>query len=223
MSQIPNYLRTMTNKYKGDATEKIALNTFTKMNFTCKRYFEAAHDFLHTGKSIDEEIRSEERHLRSFTEELENYRSTVPPKGLEWYTSPPLTWEEYRKSKLKYGKWHVANVRKYISSLREKEHSAEETWGKHFENLKKYTAWLEKQKHYPRFPDFIALKEDKAYVIEVKSEVRGKRAFLGEFQKKALEKAYDFGLTPMFVTIPIDINIEIGEPKIAIITNTRSQ
>lgn len=54
--------------------------------------------------------------------------------------------------------------------------------------------------------------------MEVKSQSRGKTAFFGEHQKEALLKAYDFGLTPMLLIVPLNLNIEIGEPQLKEIT-----
>lgn len=225
MSTIPNYLRAKTNKYKGDVAEEIALKHLERMNYECKPYFGVSHDFVVLNSklkevdksSIDIETKKQEEHLKRFRKSLKKYRCEVPPKGLKWHTEPPLTWEEYRERQLEYGEWHIENVKQHIKGLKQRAQRIKRTWGKHLENLKKYVDWLEKYEHHPKYPDFIALKEDKVYIIEAKSQAKGKKAFFSKYQKKALLKAYDFGLTPMLLVVRVDINIEIGEPKISVI------
>ena len=223
MNEIPSYLRTKTNKYKGDVAEKIALRYLERMNYTSKRYFDVFQNFIVSDPKlmgidrtpIDTEIKKLEEHLKRFRKSLKKYRSTVPPKGLRWEDT--LTWEEYRERQLEYGKWHIENVKANIRELKQREKRIKKTWGKHLENLKKYICWLEKYKHHPKYPDFIALEEDKVYVIEVKSKTKGKTAFFSKYQKKALEKASDFGLTPMLLVVPIDVSIEIGKPEMRVV------
>ena len=228
MSQIPSYLRAKTNKYKGDVAEKIALKYLERMNYPCKSYFEVFHDFVVSDEKltgierspIDIEIKKYEQHLKRFKKSLKKYHYEAPPKGLRWSGGPPLTWEEYRERQLEYGKWHIENVKEAIRELKQREKRIKKTWGKHLENIKKYIYWLETYKHKPKYPDFIALREDKAYVIEVKSQTKGKTAYFSKYQKIALEKACDFGLIPMLLSIPVDISIEIGEPKITVVKNS---
>jgi len=64
--------------------------------------------------------------------------------------------------------------------------------------------------------DFLAKKDDKVFVVEVKSQTKGKTALFGENQRKALLKAYDFDLVPILLIVPIDISVEITEPKLKI-------
>ena len=132
------------------------------------------------------------------------YHLKVPPKGFRINGGYPLTWEEFRERQLEYGKWHIENVQKHIRELKQKEKRIKKTWGKHSESIRRYIDWLEKYKHHPKNPDFIGLKEDKVYVIEVKSQAKGKTAYFGKYQKTALKKAYGFGLIPMLVVVPID-------------------
>lgn len=225
MSQIPNYLRAKTNKYKGYVAEEIALKYLERMNYACKSYFEVLHNFVVSDQKltgidrspIDTEIKEYEEHLKRFKKSLKKYHYKAPPKGLRWHGGPPLTWEEYRERQLEYGKWHIENVKESIRELEQREKRIKKTWGKHLENIKKYIYWLEKYEHKPKCPDFIALREDKAYVIEVKSQTKGKTAYFSKHQKIALEKACDFGLTPMLLVVPVDISVEIGEPKMRVI------
>lgn len=217
-----SYLRTQMSRYKGVVVEETALRYLERMGYTCKRYGEVENDFVVsdqklTGTSrspIDAEIKKLEEHLKRFRESLKKYHDKAPPKGLRWSGGRPLTWEEYRERQLEYGKWHIEAVENNIRGLKQTEKQTKKTWGKHFENIWKYVNWLEKCKHLPKYPDFIALKEDKAYVIEVKSQTKGKPAYFSKYQKTALKKAGDFGLIPLLLVVPIDISVEIGEPEI---------
>jgi len=230
LGQIPDYLRVETTKYKGDVAEEIALRYLQRMNYKCKPYSEVSSDFVVSDSSytyrivdksfFDAEIKKNEDHLKRFKKSLEKYRSKVPPKGLRWEGS--LTWQEFRERQLEYGEWHIKNVEEQIIELKNRERRIKKTWGEHVENLKRYINWLEKYKHHPKYPDFIALKEDKVYVIEVKCLTKGKRAFFSKYQKKALEKSCDYGFTPMLLVVPIDINIEIGKPEITVLSDSNS-
>ena len=68
----------------------------------------------------------------------------------------------------------------------------------------------------PRYiPDLIAIKDDKKYVVEVKSyTIRGKS--LPKHQKESLELSKNVDFTPIIINIPINTELRIteGEPKI---------
>lgn len=89
-------------------------------------------------------------------------------------------------------------------------------YGEHTLNLSKtiknYHKWLREQGHY--VPDIIAKRGEEVFIVEVKSQSRGKLSFFGEHQKRALRKAYDFGLTPMLLIVPLNLNMEIREPQL---------
>ena len=87
-------------------------------------------------------------------------------------------------------------------------------WGEYFELIRDYKKWLKEKGHYT--PDFIAKKGDEVFVVEVKSQNKGTTALFGEHQKKALLKAYEFGLTPMLLIVPLDVTLEIGEPQLMV-------
>jgi len=46
--------------------------------------------------------------------------------------------------------------------------------------LAKYCKWLAEQGGRPRYPDFIAKKNEEVFIVEVKSESKGKTAFFSE-------------------------------------------
>ena len=202
MGSIPNYLRTMANKFKGDVTEKVALNYLKKNGFICQRFFNINHE-------LEKDPQEWEDHLERFKVSQKKYQAKSPPKGLEW--DARATWEEYRKDRLEYGKRHIENVKR-VKGLKKR---LRKKWGLHLDNLAKYCKWLDDQKGYPRYPDFIAKKNDEIFVIEVKSKSNGKIAFFSDKQRKALQKARDFGLTPLLLVVQINIGIEIGTPEIS--------
>ena len=217
VGRIPNYLRTTTNKYKGLITEKIAKDHLRKKGFDCL-------DFDHLIYKINEFQRAnmemnsyEEQEIKTLEDELmgdlKEFSSKSPPKTGSHVTQFQVSgknWEEFRKEKLTTTQWRIENLpeelRKEIASLR--------YWEENFESIKSYRKWLRKHGHYR--PDLIAKKEKEVFIVEVKSQKNGKTALFGEHQKKALLKACDFGLLPILLIVPIDVDIEIGEPKLKV-------
>jgi hypothetical protein len=68
----------------------------------------------------------------------------------------------------------------------------------------------------PRYiPDFIAIKDDKKYVVEVKSFTIKEKS-LPKHQKESLELSKNIDFTPIIINIPINAELRIteGEPKI---------
>ena len=153
-------------------------------------------------------------HLKRFQESQKKYELEAPPKGYRFEGTK--TWEEFREEQLEYTKWHIESVEEAIKRTKEHENKLRKKFGSQLNDLKKYCKWIEKQRGFPRHPDFIATKNEKIYIIEVKSKSKGKTAFFSEHQRKSLLKACDFNLVPMLIEIPIDINIEIGEPQFII-------
>ena len=205
MGRIPNYLRTTTNKYKGLITEKVALNYLRKRGFVCKRLEYIVLMAEHLEKHNWEQ--EKERYKR----DLKKYSSKSPPKGFKaWRGEVELTWEEYRKEQIELSHQRISNLPRRV----EEEREFERIWGAHLEPIKNFDRWLRGYRRYPRYPDFVAKRGNKIFIVEVKSQSRGKTAFFGEHQKEALLKAYDFGLTPLLLIVPLNLNIEIEEPQL---------
>jgi hypothetical protein len=227
LGQKPKFLKVRTSQFRDYAAEKIALEFLERMNYKCTTYFDVRNDLIVQDSKLseisrslfDNEITYREEHLKWFRKLMKKYHHKVPPSDLRWDTGTQSTWDEYRKRQLRYGKWHIKNVEEFIKGLKLHEKRIEETWGEHVENLRGYIDWLEKYEHKQKYPDFIAIKENKVYVIEVKSQTQGKSAFVSGYQKDALVKACDFGLTPLLVNVPIDISIEVGNPEITVVKN----
>jgi len=58
--------------------------------------------------------------------------------------------------------------------------------------------------------DFVGMKDDKFYLIEVKTN----RAVLQKFQKKMLLKAKDFGFIPLIVRVKVEVRVPLEEVRI---------
>ena len=119
------------------------------------------------------------------------------------------SWEDFKKEKLEVTRWRIDQepkiLRKELIILR--------SWQEYFKPIENYRKWL-RNEHY--IPDFIAKSEDEVFMIEVKSRTDGKTALFREYQRKSLLKAQEFGFVPMLMIIPINLNIEIGEPELKI-------
>lgn len=220
---MPNYLRTTTNKYKGLITEKVALNYLRNKGFACLDFTNACLTAEDMGKRELEIKEYWEKRIRDekerYKRDLKEYSSKSPPKGWQaWRGEVELTWEEYRKEQLELAHRRIKAQQNHYPVLMEREIEFERIWRVHFEPIKNYSKWLREHEHY--WPDFIARRGDKVFIIEVKSQTREKTSLFGEHQKKALLKAYDFGLTPMLLIVPINLNIEIGEPELREIEKT---
>jgi Holliday junction resolvase len=63
-------------------------------------------------------------------------------------------------------------------------------------------------------PDYVAKSGDTVYLVEVKSSLSERASLLGERQKEALLKAYDFEMKPMLLIVSVSMDIEIGEPQL---------
>lgn len=220
MSQIPNYVRLTTNRYEGSITEKVASYYLKKEGFVCEKFvlFTNKLGFIRYEQKKTKELRQlflkmKENQLKRDKEywkrHLKEHSSKSPPKG--WEDPRKRTWAEVRKRGIKT----VHNQMKAVERDYEKNIEFERIWGTHFEPIINYYFALSEEVNYE--PDLIAKKGDKVFIVEVKSKTKQGLAPLGERQNKGLIKAYDYGLTPMLLVVPIDISIEIGEPKITVI------
>ena len=205
LGRIPDYLRTTTNKYKGDVTEKVALNWLKNNGFVYQRFFRVNQELERGSQELVD-------HLNIFKQIQKKYEFKSPPEGFR--IEGTETWEEYRKKQLEYTQWHTENVEKAIKGRKELETSLRKKWGSHLNGLVEYCKWLDKQQGNPRYPDFIVEKDGKVCVVEVKSKSEKGTAFFSKHQRKALLKACDFGLVPLLLIIPIEVDIEIGEPQL---------
>lgn len=200
---MPNYLRTLTIKYKGSITEKIASNYLRKKGFDCESYGKVAYY-----KKLDWEEWALLQKNRS-ERDLKKYSSKTKP---EWWdkVNPHLNWEKYQQDQLKSAQNRMKDVKQTYPIFQKEEREFERIWGKHIKIIQKYKKWLKEYGHYR--PDFVAKKGDKIFIVEVKSQsLEGKTALFGEHQQKALLKANDFGLTPILLIVPLNLNVEIGE------------
>jgi len=183
----------------------VALNYLRKKGFVCEEFGHVVLMAEHIEKYNWEQ--EKERYER----DLEKYSSKSPPKGFKaWRGEIEITWEEYRKERLEAARTGLNYLPRHIRTERE----FERIWGAHVEAIKNYCKWLRGYRHYPRSPDFVAKRGNRIFIVEVKSQSSGKTAFFGKHQKKALLKAYEFGLTPMLLIVPLSLNIEIGEPQL---------
>jgi hypothetical protein len=144
-----------------------------------------------------------------YERDLKKYSSKIPPEGWKYLSTPTMTWDEYRKEELKHAKALMKDIEHSYPIDMEEEREFERIWGPHLEQIKRYNKWLRECGHYE--PDYVAKSGDKIYLVEVKSS---KTSLFGEHQKKALLKAYDFGITPMLLVVSVRIDIEIGEPQL---------
>jgi len=152
-------------------------------------------------KDLEEELRRD----------LKNYSSKSPPKAvMSQFQVSGKKWEEFRKEKLTITRWRLENLPKELKE----EMDFLGSWEEYFEPIENYRKWLRKQGHYR--PDLIAKRGTKVFIVEVKSQTKGKTALFGEHQRKALLKAYEFGLTPMLLIVPFDVTLEIGEPQLMV-------
>jgi Holliday junction resolvase len=207
--RIPSYLRTTTNKYKGIITEKVVVNYLMREGFICEIYLSVAE-----WRKRDWE--DDRRYYRLLYErDLEKYSSELPPEGWDNLSTPTMTWDEYRKEELRHARALLKDVEQSIPIDMEEEREFECIWAPHLEQIRKYNEWLREYGHYQ--PDYMAKKGDRVFLVEVKSSLSGRTALLGEHQKKALLKAYDFGITPMLLVVPISISVDIGEPQLGTI------
>ncbi|MCJ7632658.1 hypothetical protein MUP77_09740 [Candidatus Bathyarchaeota archaeon] len=206
MGGIPNYLRTTTNKSKGLITEKVVLDYLTKEGFLCETYLSVAE-----WRKMEWE--DDLRYYRErFERDLKKYSSKIPPEGWKYPSTPTISWDEYRKEELKHAKVLMKDIEHAYPIDMEEEREFERIWGPHLEQIKRYNKWLRECGDYR--PDYVAKSGDEIYLVEVKSSLSEKTSLLGEHQKKALLKAYDFDMTPMLLIVPVSIDIEIGEPQL---------
>lgn len=225
MSPIPNYLRTITNRYKGSITEKVASHYLKKNGFYCEKFdlFEAKLGSVKYKQKKTNELRQaflemkEEQFRRDkeyFQRQLEKFSHKSPPKDWKekwlrqrvWWVKE-RTWEEIRKGQIK----SALNQIKIVEQEYKKNIEFERTWGTHFRPIINYCKFCMVELNYQ--PDFIAKKGDKVFIVEVKSRTKRGVAPLGKHQKRGLVKAYNYGLTPMLLVVPIDISIKTDEPE----------
>ncbi|MCJ7610459.1 hypothetical protein MUP00_12485 [Candidatus Bathyarchaeota archaeon] len=206
MERIPHYLRTTINKYKGLITEKVIVNYLMREGFICEIYLSVAEWRKRDWK---DDLR---HHKQLYERDLKIYSSELPPEDWDYLSTPTMTWDEYRKDELRHVKALMKDLEHSYLIDMEEEREFEYIWGPHLEQIRKYNEWLREYGHYQ--PDYIAKKGDKVFLMEVKSSLSGRRALSGEHQRKALLKAYDFGIMPMLLVVPISIGVEIGEPQL---------
>jgi len=221
MNQIPNYVRLTTNRYKGSITEEVASHYLKKKGFICEKFVL----FLNKLGSVKYEQRKTKKLRQLFLEmakgqlktnreywqrRLKEYSSRSPPKGWKEASLRGRTWAEVRKSGIKSAHNQMKAEEQHYRDNIEFEH----IWGTHIEPIIDFMGFLREVNYTP---DFIARKGEAVFVVEVKSKTKQGLAPLGEHQRKGLVKAYDYGLPPMLLVVPIDISIEIGEPKITVI------
>jgi hypothetical protein len=203
---IPNYLRMATKKAKGLITEKIVLDYLTKEGFICETYLSVAE---WRKMEWEDDLRY---YRQRYERDLKKYSSEIQPEGWNHHSTSSMTWEEYRIEELKHVKMLIKDIEHSHPIDMEEEREFELIWGPHLEQIKRYNKWLKECGHYQ--PDYVAKNGDKIYLVEVKSSLSGKTSLLGEYQKKALLKAYDFGITPMLLVVSVSIDIKIGEPQL---------
>jgi hypothetical protein len=209
LGRIPDYLRTAVNKYKGLITEKVVVNYLMREGFICEIYLSVAE-----WRKRDWE--ADLRYYRQLYErDLEKYSSELPPEGWNSLSTLTMTWDEYRKDELRHAKALLRDAEHSNTIEMEEEREFECIWAPHLGQIRRYNEWLREYGYYQ--PDYIAKKGDRVFLVEVKSSPSGRTADLGEHQKKALLKAYDFGITPMLLIVPISISVEIGEPQLGTI------
>ena len=209
MGRIPNYLRTTVNKCKGLITEKVVVNYLMREGFICEIYLSVAE---WRKRDWEDDLRY---YRQLYVRDLEKYSSEPPPEGWNSLSTPTMTWDEYRKEELRHAKALLRDVEHSNTVEMEAEKEFERIWAPHLGKIRRYNEWLKEYGHYQ--PDYIAKKRNRIFVVEVKSSLSGRTPILGEHQKKALLKAYDFGITPMLLVVPIDISVEIGEPQLGTI------
>jgi hypothetical protein len=219
MNQIPNYVRLTTNRYKGSITEKVASHHLKKEGFKCEKFIifkiqlgTIRYEQTKIGKLTNAFLKDAQKTMKEnkqyWERILEKYSSESPPKG--WHDPRGRTWAMVRKDEIKMARNQIKAVEEYFK----KQLQFLDVWGTHFQPIVKYFKLLEEVNYTP---DFIAKKGNKVFILEVKSETKQGMAPLGKHQKKGLLKAYDYGFRPMLLIVPIDISIEIGEPKITVV------
>jgi len=173
LGRIPKYLKTVTNKFEGNVTEKVAITHLKKRGFVCQRFFDVNHEPRKDPQELVD-------HLERFKKSRKKFELKFPPKGFRILSPPSQTWDEFRRDQLEYGKWHIENVERAIRETEDLENLLKKKWGTHLYNLAKYCKWLAEQGGRPRYPDFIAKKNEEVFIVEVKSESKGKTAFFSE-------------------------------------------
>lgn len=212
-------MRLTTNRYKGSITEKVASHHLKKEGFKCEKFIifkiqlgTIRYEQKKTGKLSNPFLKNAHKKLKEdkqyWKRYLKKYSSESPPKG--WDDPRGRTWSEVRKDQTKMAHNQMKAVEEYFKEQLE----FMDVWGTHFESIVNYFKLLEEVNYTP---DFIAKKGNKVFILEVKSGTKQGMAPLGKHQKKGLLKAYDYGFTPMLIIVPIDINIEIGEPQITVV------
>jgi hypothetical protein len=206
LRSIPDYLRTTTNRCKNLIAERVVLDYLTKEGFLCEIYLTVA-EWRKTEWKEDIEY-----YRRRYEGDLEKYSSKIPPENWQYPFAPIMTWDEYRKVELRHVKTLINGIEHAYPIDVEEEEEFERVWGPHLGQIKRYNKWLKARGDYR--PDYVAKSGDTVYLVEVKSSLSERTPLLGERQKKALLKAYDFEMKPMLLTVSVSIDIEIGEPQL---------
>ena len=206
LGSIPNYLRTTTDRFKSLIGEKVVLDYLTKEGFLCEIYLTVAEWRKTEWKEDMEYCR------RRYERDLKKYSSKTPPENWKYPFTPTMTWDEYRKDELKHVRTLMKDVEHAYPIDVEEEEEFERVWGPHLGQIKRYNKWLKERGDYR--PDYVAKSGDTVYLVEVKSSLSEKTSLLGERQKKALLKAYDFGMKAMLLIVSVSIDIEVGEPRL---------
>ena len=205
MRGTPNYLRT-TNIFKSLIAEKVVLDCLAKEGFLCEKYLTVAEWRKTEWKEDLEYCR------RRYERDLKKYSSRIPPENWKYPYAPSMTWDEYRKDELRHIRTLMKNIeRTYPMDIQEEE-EFERVWGPHLGQIKGYNKWLKARGDY--LPDYVAKSGDTVCLVGVKSSLSKRKSLLGERQKKALQKAYDFGMKPMLLVVSISADIEVGEPQL---------
>ena len=206
LGSIPDYLRTTTNRLRSLIAEKVVLNYLTKEGFLCEIYLTVA-EWRKTDWKEDIEY-----YQRRYERDLKKYSSKIPPENWQYPFAPTMTWDEYRKDELKHFKTLMKDIEHAYPIDIEEEEEFERVWGPHLGQIRRYNKWLRERGDYR--PDYVAKSGDTVYLVEVKSSLSERASLLGERQKEALLKAYDFEMKPMLLIVSVSMDIEIGEPQL---------
>ncbi len=199
-------MRTTTSRFKNLIAEKVVLDCLTKEGFLCEIYLTVAEWRKTEWKEDVEYCR------RRYERDLEKYSSKIPPENWKYPFTPTMTWDEYRKDELKHVRTLMKNIEHAYPMEAEEEEEFERVWGPHLGQIKRYNKWLKERGDYR--PDYVAKSGDTIYLVEVKSSLAQRKSLLGERQKKALLKAYDFGMKPILLIVSIGVGIEVREPQL---------
>ena len=189
--RMPNYVRLTINKLRGTMTEKAASKFLKKEGYVCGKF-----DLFRLRLGS---IKSEQKK----TQELRQL-------FLKWARDKLKENKEYFQRHLAKDSPEAArNQIEAEERFYEENIEFERIWGAHFKPIIDFLRSLREVNYTP---DFIAKKENRVFIVEVKSKTKRKVAPLGEHQKKGLLKAYDYGFATILLVVPIEIEMELGEP-----------